>query len=104
VASKASAQHDNDSRVVIFGGGIPIKVDGVVIGPSERAAAVLKQDVAVAACGGRRSLTPSAGAILFSPGMVRQSLEDMHMIRVAIVTGSTRPNRNNEAVAKWVSS
>lgn len=35
---------------------------------------------------------------------VRQSLEDMHMIRVAIVTGSTRPNRNNEAVAKWVSS
>ena len=24
------------------------------------------------------------------------------MIRVAIVTGSTRPGRNNEAVARWV--
>jgi NAD(P)H-dependent FMN reductase len=25
-----------------------------------------------------------------------------HMIKIAIVTGSTRPGRNNEAVAKWV--
>ncbi|MCE3259589.1 MAG: NADPH-dependent oxidoreductase, partial [Bacteroidetes bacterium] len=24
------------------------------------------------------------------------------MIKIAIVTGSTRPGRNNEAVAKWV--
>jgi NAD(P)H-dependent FMN reductase len=26
----------------------------------------------------------------------------MHMLRVAMVTGSTRPGRNNEAVARWV--
>jgi len=29
-------------------------------------------------------------------------MRGMHMIRVAIVTGSTRPGRNNTAVAQWV--
>src|SRR6266581_235790 len=29
-------------------------------------------------------------------------MRGMHMIRVAIVTGSTRPGRNNAAVAQWV--
>src|SRR2546430_454090 len=29
-------------------------------------------------------------------------MRGMHMLRVAIVTGSTRPGRNNEAVARWV--
>jgi len=29
-------------------------------------------------------------------------MKGMHMIRVAIVTGSTRPGRNNAAVAQWV--
>jgi len=33
----------NDSRVVIFGGEIPIEVDGVVIGAVERAAAALSK-------------------------------------------------------------
>jgi NAD(P)H-dependent FMN reductase len=28
--------------------------------------------------------------------------EEEHMLKIAIVTGSTRPGRNNEAVASWV--
>src|SRR6266436_178660 len=38
----------NDSRVVIFGGGIPIKVDGVVIGAVGASGGSVEQDVAVA--------------------------------------------------------
>src|SRR5687768_15647354 len=37
-------------------------------------------------------------AILGSRAFIRR----IQMIRVAIVTGSTRPGRNNEAVARWV--
>ena len=44
------------------------------------------------------SLSPdSTAASEKATPRVRQSLEAMHMIRVAIVTGSARPNRNNEA-------
>ena len=38
----------NDSRVVIFGGGIPINVDGVVIGAVGASGGSVEQDVAVA--------------------------------------------------------
>ena len=38
----------NDSRVVIFGGGIPIEVDGVVIGAVGASGGNVEQDVAVA--------------------------------------------------------
>ena len=38
----------NDSRVVIFGGGIPIKRDGVVIGAVGASGGSVEQDVAVA--------------------------------------------------------
>lgn len=38
----------NDCRVVIFGGGIPIKVDGVVIGAVGASGGSVEQDVAVA--------------------------------------------------------
>jgi uncharacterized protein GlcG (DUF336 family) len=38
----------NHSRVVIFGGGIPIKVDGVVIGAVGASGGSVEQDVAVA--------------------------------------------------------
>jgi len=38
----------NDSRVIIFGGGIPIKVDGVVIGAVGTSGGSVEQDVAVA--------------------------------------------------------
>ncbi len=38
----------NDSRVVIFGGGIPIKHDGVVIGAVGASGGSVEQDVAVA--------------------------------------------------------
>jgi uncharacterized protein GlcG (DUF336 family) len=38
----------NDSRVVIFGGGIPIKLDGVVIGVVGASGGSVEQDVAVA--------------------------------------------------------
>jgi len=38
----------NDSRVVIFGGGIPVKRDGVVIGAVGASGGSVKQDVAVA--------------------------------------------------------
>src|SRR5580658_7053830 len=38
----------NDSRVVIFGGGIPIKVDGVVVGAVGASGGSVEQDVAVA--------------------------------------------------------
>jgi uncharacterized protein GlcG (DUF336 family) len=38
----------NDSRVVIFGGGIPMKVDGVVVGAVGASGASVEQDVAVA--------------------------------------------------------
>jgi uncharacterized protein GlcG (DUF336 family) len=38
----------NDSRVVIFGGGIPIKLDGVVIGAVGASGGSVEQDVAVA--------------------------------------------------------
>jgi len=38
----------NDSRVVIFGGGIPIEVDGVVIGAVGASGGSVEQDVAVA--------------------------------------------------------
>jgi uncharacterized protein GlcG (DUF336 family) len=39
----------NDSRVVIFGGGIPIRVDGVVIGAVGASGGSVEQDIAVAA-------------------------------------------------------
>jgi uncharacterized protein GlcG (DUF336 family) len=38
----------NDSRVVIFGGGIPIKVDGIVVGAVGASGGSVEQDVAVA--------------------------------------------------------
>src|ERR1700736_997644 len=38
----------NDSRVVIFGGGIPVKRDGVVIGAVGASGGSVKQDVEVA--------------------------------------------------------
>ena len=38
----------NDSRVVIFGGGIPIKLEGVVIGAVGASGGSVEQDVAVA--------------------------------------------------------
>jgi uncharacterized protein GlcG (DUF336 family) len=38
----------NNSKVVIFGGGIPIKVDGVVIGAVGASGGSVEQDVAVA--------------------------------------------------------
>jgi uncharacterized protein GlcG (DUF336 family) len=38
----------NHSRVVIFGGGIPIKVDGVVVGAVGASGGSVEQDVAVA--------------------------------------------------------
>ena len=38
----------NDSKVVIFGGGIPIKVDGVVIGSVGASGGSVEQDIAVA--------------------------------------------------------
>jgi uncharacterized protein GlcG (DUF336 family) len=38
----------NNSKVVIFGGGIPIKVDGVVVGAVGASGGSVEQDVAVA--------------------------------------------------------
>jgi uncharacterized protein GlcG (DUF336 family) len=38
----------NDCRVVIFGGGIPIRVDGVVVGAVGASGGSVEQDVAVA--------------------------------------------------------
>jgi uncharacterized protein GlcG (DUF336 family) len=38
----------NNSKVVIFGGGIPVKVDGVVIGAVGASGGSVEQDVAVA--------------------------------------------------------
>jgi uncharacterized protein GlcG (DUF336 family) len=38
----------NDSKVVIFGGGIPIKVDGVVVGAVGASGGLVADDVAVA--------------------------------------------------------
>ncbi len=38
----------NDSRVVIFGGGIPIKRDGMVIGAVGASGGSVKQDIEVA--------------------------------------------------------
>jgi uncharacterized protein GlcG (DUF336 family) len=38
----------NDSRVVIFGGGIPIKIDGVVVGAVGASGGLVADDVAVA--------------------------------------------------------
>jgi uncharacterized protein GlcG (DUF336 family) len=38
----------NDSRVVIFGGGIPIRLDGVVIGAVGASGGSVEQDIAVA--------------------------------------------------------
>jgi uncharacterized protein GlcG (DUF336 family) len=38
----------NDSRVVIFGGGTPLKLDGVVVGAVGASGGSLEQDVAVA--------------------------------------------------------
>jgi uncharacterized protein GlcG (DUF336 family) len=38
----------NDSRVVIFGGGIPLKLDGIVIGAVGASGGSVEQDVAVA--------------------------------------------------------
>jgi uncharacterized protein GlcG (DUF336 family) len=38
----------NDSRVVIFGGGIPIRIDGVVVGAVGASGGSVDQDVAVA--------------------------------------------------------
>jgi uncharacterized protein GlcG (DUF336 family) len=50
----------NDCRVVIFGGGIPIKLDGVVIGAVGASGGSVEQDVAVAraAVSGFRSSCP----------------------------------------------
>lgn len=47
----------NDSKVVIFGGGIPIKRDGVVIGAVGASGGSVEQDVAVA----RAAVTGFAG-------------------------------------------
>jgi len=41
----------NDSRVVIFGGGIPVKRDGVIIGAVGASGGSVKQDVEVAEAG-----------------------------------------------------
>jgi uncharacterized protein GlcG (DUF336 family) len=41
----------NDSRVVIFGGGIPIRRDGVVVGAVGASGGSVEQDVAVARAG-----------------------------------------------------
>jgi len=41
----------NDSRVVIFGGGIPVKRDGVVVGAVGASGGSVEQDVAVARAG-----------------------------------------------------
>lgn len=38
----------NNSRVVIFGGGIPVKLDGVVIGAVGASGGTVEQDIAVA--------------------------------------------------------
>jgi uncharacterized protein GlcG (DUF336 family) len=38
----------NDSKVVIFGGGIPIKRDGVVIGAVGASGGSVEQDIVVA--------------------------------------------------------
>jgi uncharacterized protein GlcG (DUF336 family) len=38
----------NDSRVVIFGGGIPIKIEGVVVGAVGASGGLIADDVAVA--------------------------------------------------------
>jgi uncharacterized protein GlcG (DUF336 family) len=38
----------NDSKVVIFGGGIPIKVDGVVVGAVGASGGSVEQDITVA--------------------------------------------------------
>jgi len=38
----------NDSKVVIFGGGIPLKLDGVVIGAVGASGGSVEQDIAVA--------------------------------------------------------
>jgi uncharacterized protein GlcG (DUF336 family) len=38
----------NDSRVVIFGGGIPVKRDGTVIGAVGASGGSVKQDIEVA--------------------------------------------------------
>jgi uncharacterized protein GlcG (DUF336 family) len=38
----------NDARVVIFGGGIPIKVDGMVIGAVGASGGSVEQDIAIA--------------------------------------------------------
>ncbi len=38
----------NDSRVVIFGGGIPLEVDGVVVGAVGASGGSVEQDIAVA--------------------------------------------------------
>jgi uncharacterized protein GlcG (DUF336 family) len=38
----------NDSKVVIFGGGIPIKVEGVVVGAVGASGGSVEQDIAVA--------------------------------------------------------
>jgi uncharacterized protein GlcG (DUF336 family) len=47
----------NDSRVVIFGGGIPIKLDGAVIGAVGASGGSVEEDVAVA----RAALTGFSG-------------------------------------------
>jgi uncharacterized protein GlcG (DUF336 family) len=41
----------NDSKVVIFGGGVPIKRDGAVIGAVGASGGTVEQDVAVAKAG-----------------------------------------------------
>jgi len=89
----------NDSRVVISAR-IPIKVDGVVIGAVGASGGSVERR-RCCACGGRRVSNAFRGRNPFSPGMVRQSLEDMHMIRVVYRHRQHAPNRNNEAVAKW---
>jgi uncharacterized protein GlcG (DUF336 family) len=38
----------NDSRVVIFGGGIPIKLDGVIIGAVGASGGSVEQDITIA--------------------------------------------------------
>ena len=54
----------NDSRVVIFGGGIPVKRDGVIIGAVGASGGSVKQDVEVAeaAIAGFDAMTSSGRA------------------------------------------
>ena len=41
-------QETNSGRVVIFGGGIPVKLDGMIVGAVGASAGTVEQDIAVA--------------------------------------------------------